>query len=390
MTPLTTPRESLRPFHVLPALLLALSIFVSSSLLGSVDVTVTKLGSRSMGSSESLGATTDELIAEIESKLGLSFQGPLSLVLCSDLESFDSYASSLSGGHAEVFGFFAPPEIIRGSLSVPSIALNLQRIDESNARAREVYKHELVHAVLHQNILWRLRPLWFEEGLAQWVSKTPYESALRELGHAGGSGENPISLSHVSDWMRDPSTMGDAYAHGLAAVQMLESMHGEDGIRRLLAAMRTESQGQGTSSRFEELYNTVFGASFHEFQRRFVEKRQRTDWARVLGFVGANLWALLMLAGTVLIFIGIRRKRKREAQMVETWNVIDQEFPPDPDWAIDAKAPEIRNRDSAEVAMEEHDDHFADPFEDAMREHQELYGDEGEEWKRGQSKDGGE
>jgi hypothetical protein len=334
------------------------------------DVTVTRLGSRGGGSAVTLGDHTQELLGEIEEKTGLGYRGGISLVLCTDRESFDSYAASLPGGHGEVFGFFAPPEIIQGSGGVPSIALNLELIDESGARAREVYKHELAHAVLYANVLARLRPLWFEEGVAQWVSKTPMESVLRELGHAGGGGEDPASLNQVSMWMRQPESMGNAYAHGLAAVQLLESMHGEGAVRRLLVAMAAESS-HGSSARIEEVYHTVFGASFGAFQQRFVEQRKRTDWGRWLGFLGTNLWALLMLFGGVLIAVGVHRKRRREAAMMESWRQIDADFPPEPDHAF--HGPEY---DVAEQAMQDHDALYGD---DGDRDEEEEDVDNGDD-----------
>lgn len=322
-------------------------------------VTVTRLGIRGDGGAAILADETPGILGEIEAKTGLGYGGPLSLVLCTDLDSFGSYAATLPGGHSDALGFFAPPEIIPGSAGVPSIALNLELIGESGARVREVYKHELAHAVLHANILLRMRPLWFEEGVAQWVSKTPFESVMRGLGYAGGGGSDPRSLGQVSEWMRTPDLMGDAYAHGLAAVQLMESMNGEGSVRKLLLALAAESRN-GSTARLEEVYRSTFERSFDAFQSRFVEQRRRTDWGRWLGFVGANLWALLMLLGGVLIGIGVWRKKKREAAMVESWERIDAEFP--------------------SAYMSSQGEAGEDAAEQAIAEHQRLYsGDDDEE-----------
>lgn len=367
-----THRTSIRLFALIALLALA------SAVSAQVSVALTKVGEPSLGTSQGLADETLEILGELESKLGLTYTGPLSLVLATDAASFESYSRGFTGAHHEVFGFYAPPELDPHSGGVPTIALNLAQIIEARARPRSVYKHELVHAVLHQHILNRLRPLWFEEGLAQWASETPFETALRELGHASGMGDDPPSLHTVSEWMRDPSTIGLAYAHGLAAVQMLENRHGDDGIRRLLAAMRDESKG-GSSARFEELYQRIFDSSFTQFQEDFVRTRARTDWTRVLGFVGANLWALLMLLGALIAIIALHRKRKREQALMAGWQEQDDWLPHDPAWAA-SPAPEASPPEDA--AMEEHDELFDDPFEDVMAEHDELYDEDPDEWKK--------
>jgi len=370
----------------LSSLLIAVMLAFAASGMAAVNVMVTKLGAQSLGTSSELADDTLELLAEIRQKTGLGFAGQISLVLCTDQASFSGYLSSMPGGHYEVLGIYANPEIAGG---VHVIALNLDLIARVRARARGVYKHELCHAVMYHNILGRLRPLWFEEGVCQWVSETPFEAAGRQAGYAGGRGPDPTSLNQVSAMMRDTWSMGEGYAHGLAAVATIVNRFGEDGLRELLAEMKRESEG-GSSARFEEVFGRVFEASFGKFQEDFVESRRRTTWGAIFGFVGANMFPLSMLVAGILMLLAVERRKRKDRAIMAGWEVADRETPPDPEWSFGMQPRELPQPgpDGEELLVDGGETEFVDPIEEAMEEHDRLHGQDEDWWRKGKSEGG--
>jgi hypothetical protein len=357
----------------LAALALLFASFALAPACFGIDVTLTLQGSRSHSGTQAISDSTDELIAEIRTQTGLDFPGPLSLVVCSDESSFAAYSQSYgAAGMSEVLGFFAPSG---NSRSAPTIALNLERIDQIGTRARGVYKHELLHAALHASVPVTARPLWFEEGLAQYVSEAPMESVLRQTGQASGSGRDPLSLDDVSQMLRTPEEMGFGYAHALAAINLLVKQNGDDGLRRLIAELR-QAANYGTRMRLEEAYQRTFVSTFAEFDSAFVAKRARTTvWSAVL-WVCANLWPLLMAIAAALLLVAIRRRRRKHRAMLANWREADEAFPADPAWT-QAQRPEGKEG-SIEEALAEHGDLYEDDGEAAMEEHRRSFRDDDE------------
>jgi|GEM_PF-4811939 len=297
------------------------------------QVTVTVIGGGSENITSELKHSTPRLLDEIKTQTGLGYTGDVSLVVCTTRESFRGYYARFADhGRDEVLGVAIP--------SQSSIALNLALIREVSSRPETVYKHELCHLVLADNINYPglLRPLWFEEGLAQWVSETAYESAHSAVQHAKGLGRDPESLSDISAMASGGEDMADGYRHAVAALENIIQRHGEDGLRKLIAAL-SEASAQPQPPRFEQVYGETFAESFGAWEREFVASRKRMSVTRILLFAGSNAFALSMLIAVLLAVVALRRKRKKERAMVEMWEEQDAYFPPDPSWAA-AEEPE--------------------------------------------------
>jgi len=343
-------------FHSLCGLWLVLLfalLLVAPSVLAETRVSLTVIGERSEGVSGPLIASTPRLLESIKEKTGLGFSGDVSVVLCTTKSAFQGYVSEYAhDGLNEVLGVAVAAR--------RSIALNLEMIEEAGTRVEVVYKHELCHLVLGQNIVPWLRPLWIEEGLAQWVSETPYDSIQRAHGRSSGGGRDPVSLDDVSRMAATPDEMADGYAHALAAVSFIVSRHGKKGLQKLLANMAAVSP-EATSVRFEEVYNDTFGESFALWQKDFIEERRRTWLGRVFGFFATYGWMVLALFAGVGAVWAVRRKRKRDQAVLDRWKEEDAYYPPDPSWA----ATEEPERDVDAIVQESLDKHFdGEQFDD--------------------------
>lgn len=317
---------------ILRSIFLALiwvAILAAPSLAGySLEkVTLTVQGNASESVSEDLRNATPRLLEEIEEQIGLDYQGDVSLVLCTTRQSFVNYYKRFGeNARAEVLGVAYP--------LTSSIALNLQLIAQTASTPESVYKHELCHLVLAEHIGYPgvLRPLWFEEGTAQFVSETAYESAQAAVVHASGQGRDPHSLGDVSAMAASSGEMAEGYAHAVAAVEDIVSRFGIEAYRELLQNLSAASR-QPQPPRFEQVFGETFKTSFAAWEREFIASRERMDVTRVLLFIGANAFAVTMLIAVLIAILAYRRKKKREDAMLESWDEQDAMFPPDPSWA---------------------------------------------------------
>ncbi|NUQ33920.1 MAG: hypothetical protein HUU29_03125 [Planctomycetaceae bacterium] len=289
------------------------------------SIVVTSIGNVPQSVKTSLERDTERLLAEIEHQTGLSYTGNVSLVLCGGNDDFLRHLSGY-GAQGEYLGVAIAER--------ESVALNLELIQRAGTSPESVYKHELCHLVLGANIARHLRPLWFEEGLAQWVSETPFESALSATGYISGTDVKPDSMDHISHMARDPAYMTSGYHHALAAIDDLESRFGPENVRALCDALKHATTSPAKTG-FEQVFDGTMPRNFAAWEIDFIASRQRSFWMDALGFVGQYWFALIFLVATFFLFLALRKKRRREQLIVDNWNEQDELFQPDPEWSYE-------------------------------------------------------
>ncbi len=309
-------------------LLLPTSLSAEDRVSSQDDVTVTVYGERHQSVAERLRIKTPQYIKEIQEQIGIGYNGKVSLVLCTTREAFRRYYtrySSQSSGNVLGVAYAADQ----------SIALNLAMIGELGIRPEVVYQHELCHLVLGKHIEPRLRPLWFEEGVAQYVSETPYEALGKALGWSRGLAEEPDSFAEISAMARTPQEMADGYGHAVAALRDLVKNYGEEGLQRFIANL---SRAQAASS-FAQTYQKTFKVSLQSWEKEFLSGRKRSALGRIFSFLGSYIFSFAMLIAVVALFFVVAKKKQQQKELLERWREEDELFPPDPSWAS-AEEPE--------------------------------------------------
>lgn len=185
------------------------------------------------------------------------------------------------------------------------IALDHQRLNSVGKSVREVFLHEMVHALLFQGAGEAYLPTWFHEGAAMLHSG---EWRFRDTVSLALEGRVP-KLDQLQGPFPSQAARADrAYRTSLLAVGRLQDRHGPDVIRRLVGAARRT--GDFESAFFETTGQTLgqFAASFdRDMNLRYGWLVMLTRWPTL--FV---LMALILAFGAIA---KIRRARRRLAEM---------------------------------------------------------------------------
>jgi len=142
-----------------------------------------------------------------------------------------------------------------GKIRVPVGGL---RTETDAQRLAPILSHELTHAFVRANVPGRL-PLWFEEGIAEYLEGTPPEAGWRARRAAAGGF---TSLDAVSVALTSGSNVAAAYA---AAGLAIEEMVRLDGF--WLPSRTLEAMGAGRT--FPESFRKASGMELAEFEERW-------------------------------------------------------------------------------------------------------------------------
>ncbi len=194
------------------------------------------------------------------------------------------------------------------------VALDHQRLPAVGRGLREVFLHEMTHALLFQAAPGVWLPTWFHEGCAmgragEWrftdTVSLILEGRLPDLSRL--QGRFPLNAA----------TADRAYRTSLLAVSWLEARHGADVVPRIMAA--TAERGD-----FHDGFHAATGESVDDFSAAFAARmRLRFGW-----LVMITRWPALFVLLAVVLVLGATRKlilrRRRLAAM------DDEEAAPDP------------------------------------------------------------
>ncbi|MBE0565299.1 MAG: hypothetical protein IH621_05015, partial [Krumholzibacteria bacterium] len=193
-------------------------------------------------------------------------------------------------------------------LALPSgraVAVDRERLPAVGRGLREVFLHEMVHALLFQAARGAWLPTWFHEGTAMQASGEWRFVDTVSLALAGRVPE----LGRLQARFPAPAAMADqAYRTSLLAVRRLEERHGPGAVARVLAE----------TARLDD-FDTGFLAATGEdpvaFAREFdAHMRLRFGW-----LVALTRWPTLFVLMGLVLAVGAVRKialaRRRLAAM---------------------------------------------------------------------------
>jgi hypothetical protein len=192
------------------------------------------------------------------------------------------------------------------------ILINSSRVDLRN-NLYQTLKHELVHLGLGR-IEVRTRqglPLWFHEGVAQWVVGSLFGGSLEDVAvAAAGGGLLPLTALERS-FPEGGDGAGLAYAESLHAILFLEKESGDGAVQRVIAAF-----GQGRA--FPRALAEVGGENF---ERRWSDHIAESP-PFLLVYISHNPWmvlvVLMVLSALALVWAYIRY-RGRRAVILKKW-----------------------------------------------------------------------
>lgn len=264
-----------------------------------------------------LTAQVEPAFEHVETKTGLRDDEDLQLVVVSGARSFADIAGKDGVSmHAESVLGYAMPGRRR-------LVLNLTAIRERNLEPVGVLRHEVAHLVMG-SALRTQRPLWFEEGVAQYVESV----AVNELREAGGASPwiSFDSLDDLSTSLRHETRAGPAYSEVREVVRLIINRHGEGALFKLMDELAAGVE-------FATAFEAATGEDLAAFERAWQDDFESRSAARFGGFFGANLWWILLgLTGLLVPLVFLLRRSRGKAQ-VDQWEEIEKHFPSDPSWS---------------------------------------------------------
>lgn len=187
------------------------------------------------------------------------------------------------------------------------VALDYNRLSVVGRGLREVFLHEMVHALLFQGAGEVWLPTWFHEGCAmrysgEWRFSDTVSMVL--------DGHVPNLDRLQGRFPASPLTADRAYRTSLLAITRLQDQFGEDVPGRLVAAV-------GQTGNFSTAFDEVTGVTLDEFTKDFAAAMKlRLGWLVML-----TRWPTLFVLMSIILAVGATRKiirtRRRLAEMAE-------------------------------------------------------------------------
>ena len=277
-------------------------------------------------------ATVARLQTQIEpsfdvvyNKTGLADDHPLQLVIVGGANSFaDLAARDGVGMNAEsVLGYAIPGK--------RKLVLNISGIRDRQLDPIGVLRHEIAHLVMGSTLR-TARPLWFEEGVAQYVESM----TLNELIEAQGA--NPwvefSSLADLDAALREEARAGQAYSEAREVIRLIVAKYGEKNFFRF---MKLLEKGE---TPFDKAFEDTTGATLADFEPIWLADRKERSSARMAGFFGSTLWWILLGITALVIPLAVVLRRMRGKSQVDHWEEVEKYFPSDPSWSYTDDEPD--------------------------------------------------
>jgi hypothetical protein len=156
---------------------------------------------------------------------------------------------------------------------------------------------------------------------------------LREAANA-----DPFSdftnLMDLDAALRQEGRAGAAYVEAREVVRLIVNKYGESAFFKLLQRLE---KGDGP---FDAAFEAVTGANMAEFEAVWLEDREARSGARFAGFLGRNLWWMLLGLTALIIPLVFLLRRQRGKSLVKHWEEAEKFYPSDPSWSYTDDEPE--------------------------------------------------
>lgn len=235
-----------------------------------------------------------ELKRDVEQLLGLPLRSSVHVVLMEDRAAFESLSGS------PFTRAFAAPRRSLIVIHVPAAAAHPRALND-------LFKHELCHLVLHENIPGHLLPRWLDEGICQWVS-----GSLGELLSGAEPGamltmtRQPFPLDEISqNFPQERLPLFLAYYQSRNFVEYLSSRYGRDSLMVLLQHLRAEVP-------LETALRETFHADFAQLEAQWREQLRSREavFLWLSRHIHEILFSMVPL-GVVLVVVLRSLKRRR-------------------------------------------------------------------------------
>ena len=236
-------------------------------------------------------------------------EGPALVARLSPADAPGDTVDCLVAGTAEFTRLFARAAPDWGvGLALPTgraVALDRERLPAVGRGVREVFLHEMAHALLFQATVGAWLPSWFHEGVAM---ETSGEWRFTDTVSLALDGHVPDLVSLQGRFPAVARTADRAYRTSLLAVRHLEDKHGPGAVPRVLAA--TARRGD-----FHAGFREATGEDIDAFSRDFAARmRLRFGWLILL-----TRWPAMFVLLALVLAVGAIRKivvsRRRLAAM---------------------------------------------------------------------------
>jgi hypothetical protein len=197
----------------------------------------------------------------------------------------------------------------------------LKSIEESGGNLRQI-QNTLVHELVHI-FLWRTAqnfqlPRWFNEGLAMYFTDEPGFSAKAQFSRYVLTG-NVMPLSQIDDVLRFyPEKARQAYTQSSVAIECLVNVFQWSSVKSLVKLLEEENS-------FSDAFQLGVGVSVEEFEGIFRQwLKKRYGWYFLLD-INTILFGILPFLFFVVLFVVIRRNRKKLRQWEKEENFLDSQ-----------------------------------------------------------------
>lgn len=244
--------------------------------------------------------------SELEALFGWPLQVRSTIVLVGDRNRFLQMA-----GDDRIEAFARPHDRL--------IVIDYSRLAARPLRLITTIKHELVHLLLYEHIVYTPVPKWLNEGIAQWASGGVAEvlvTARKSLiGDALRTGHLPTFQDLEDRFPPDRKGFRLAYEQSLSIINFIEKKYGRQTVIHLLGHLRNGS------SIDQAVYDTL-GVTLPELEKEWRDRiHGQESW---LTFFSIHIYEFLFLLGAVLTLTGflrywIRKKNYRDDPEEDEW-----------------------------------------------------------------------
>jgi hypothetical protein len=223
----------------------------------------------------------------------------------------------------------AAPDWVTGMAYPERSLIYLRPLTGEEVRAnsiRAVIAHELSHVVLHRRLNGNPAPLWFDEGLAVFLSNEPLYARAERLLPLGLTGRS-IPLRQLQDsFPADSESSATAYAEAGDFVRFLHDRYGD-------AAVSSYLDGLARGADPDDALKAAFHASLFDLEIQWLATVRRTYGLIPALSGGGLLWFLISILAIVAYLRKRSTSRKKLAlmQLEERYLFGDPPAPAEPD-----------------------------------------------------------
>ncbi len=252
-----------------------------------------------VGLAREIARTYPALRVEVEMRLGRRVDGEVTVL-------FDRLGEG--GTHPD------GPDGPGGTVALATASSLTIRLDPSRlglgAPLESVLAHETVHLLLGRAAPERL-PLWFEEGVAEWVASAYGRADRGALARAAAAGRLPRLADLATSFPGDGDARVVAYSLSRETVATIAERAGAPSLRETVGLA-----GAGTP--FPEALRRSSGRAPDEWEAEVRSRLSGPGLVRRLLEANPELtWLLLLGLGGGLVILAARRRRRRAAAALD-------------------------------------------------------------------------